>query len=169
MTDTISKHERNLSAIIHASTFSKFFIPFGNFLLPLVLWTANKKEHEFVDYNGKQALNFQISILLYSIVLGILSVPFLLGFLPEIFDHGHFGLGNLNTFNNFNIDLDFDDIGFGAWIFPLGIAGLGTRRIVHYKCGVHDIGNYKDERGAIIYLPHHYKIHQIRKAYAVGD
>jgi len=124
MTDTISKHERNLSAIIHASTFSKFFIPFGNFLLPLVLWTANKKEHEFVDYNGKQALNFQISILLYSIILGILSVPFLLGFLPEIFDHGHFGLGNLNNFNNFNIDFDFDDIGFGAWIFPLGIAGL---------------------------------------------
>ncbi|MGB5499707.1 MAG: DUF4870 domain-containing protein, partial [Maribacter sp.] len=74
MTDTLSKHERNLSAIIHASTFSKFFIPFGNFIIPLVLWSANKKEYEFVDYNGKQALNFQISILLYSIILGIVSI-----------------------------------------------------------------------------------------------
>ena len=37
MTDTLSKHQRNLSALIHASTFSKFFIPFGNFIIPLVL------------------------------------------------------------------------------------------------------------------------------------
>ena len=124
MTDTISKHERNLSAIIHASTFSKFFIPFGNFIIPLVLWTANKKEYEFVDYNGKQALNFQISILLYSIILGIVSIPFFLGFIPELFDHGHLGLGNLNSYNNFNFSFDFDDMPFGSWIFPIGIAGL---------------------------------------------
>ena len=124
MTDTLSKHERNLSAIIHASTFSKFFIPFGNFIIPLVLWTANKKEYEFVDYNGKQALNFQISILLYSIILGIVSIPFFLGFIPEIFEHGHFGLSGLNRYNNFNIDFDFDDFPFGFWIFPIGIAGL---------------------------------------------
>lgn len=124
MTDTLSKHERNLSAIIHASTFSKFFIPFGHFIIPLVLWTANKKEYEFVDYNGKQALNFQISILLYSIILGIVSIPFFLGFIPALFDHGHLGLGNLNSYNNFNINFDFDDMPFGSWIFPLGIAGL---------------------------------------------
>ena len=80
MTKTLTKHERNLAAAIHASMFSKFFIPFGNFILPLVLWTANKNEHKFVDYNGKQALNFQISLLLYSIVLGIISIPFFIGF-----------------------------------------------------------------------------------------
>ena len=124
MEDTLAKHEKNLSAIIHASTFSRFFIPFGNFILPLVLWTANKKEYEFVDYNGKQALNFQISMLLYSIILGIVSIPFFLGFIPEIFEHGHFGLKNLNTYNNFNFDLDFSDLPFRSWIFPIGIAGL---------------------------------------------
>lgn len=124
MTETLSKHERNLSAIIHASTFSKFFIPFGNFIIPLVLWTANKKEYEFVDHNGKQALNFQISILLYSILLGAVSIPFFLGFIPDLFDHGNFGFGNLNSFNNFNIDFDFDDMPLGSWIFPIGIAGL---------------------------------------------
>jgi len=91
MTDTLTKHEKTLSAIIHASTFSKFFIPFGNFILPLVLWTANKKEHAFVDYNGKQALNFQISLLLYSIVLGIISIPFFIGFFPDVFDFDPFG------------------------------------------------------------------------------
>lgn len=124
MEHTLTKHERNLSALIHASTFSKFFIPFGNFILPLVLWTANKKEYDFVDHNGKQALNFQISILLYSIILGIISVPFFVGFLPDIFDFGHFGFDHLNNFNNLNIRIDSDDFRFGKWLIPVGIAGL---------------------------------------------
>ena len=124
MTETLTKHERNLSAIIHASTFSKYFIPFGNFIVPLVLWVANKKEYEFVDYNGKQALNFQISLLLYSILLGIISVPFFLGFIPEIFNAGHFSFEELKNFNGFNFDFDFSNFRFGKYLFPLGIAGL---------------------------------------------
>ncbi len=124
MTDTLSKHERNLSALIHASTFSKFFIPFGNFILPLVLWTANKKEYEFVDHNGKQALNFQISLLLYSIVLGIITVPFFIGFFPDIFDFDNFNFGHWNNFNNLNIHFDSDDFRFGSWLLPVGITGL---------------------------------------------
>lgn len=124
MESTLTKHERNLSALIHASTFSKFFFPFGNFVIPLVLWTANKKEYEFVDHNGKQALNFQISLLLYSIVLGIISVPFLVGFFPDILDFGFFGFDQLNNYNNLNIHFDSDNFNFGAWMLPLGIAGL---------------------------------------------
>src|SRR5690606_29759304 len=124
MTKTLTKHERNLSAVIHASTFSKYFIPFGNFILPLVLWIANKKDYGFVDYNGKQALNFQISLLLYSIILGIISVPFFLGFLPEIFHWGHFSFGDLENFNDFDFDLHFGNFKFGKYIIPLGIAGF---------------------------------------------
>jgi len=124
MESTITKHERNLSALIHASTFSKFFFPFGNFIIPLVLWTANKKEYEFVDHNGKQALNFQISLLLYSIVFGIISVPFLVGFFPDILDFGFFGFNQLNNFNNLDIHFDRGNFNFGAWMLPFGIAGL---------------------------------------------
>ncbi len=124
MTNTLSKHERNLSALIHASTFSKFFIPFGNFIIPLVLWTANKKEYEFVDYNGKQALNFQISMLLYSIALGIISIPFIIGFFPDLFDWNHFGLNGLSHYNNFNLHFDREDFHFGKWMLPIGFAGL---------------------------------------------
>ncbi len=124
MTETLSKHERNLSAIIHASTFSKFIFPFGNFIIPLVLWTANKKEYEFVDYNGKQALNFQISLLLYSIITGIVSIPFFIGFFPNIFDFDFFGLNSLSNYNNLNIHFDSDNFNFGSWLLPLGISGL---------------------------------------------
>ena len=121
MTESLTKHERNLASLIHASTFSKFFIPFGNFILPLVLWTANKKEYEFVDYNGKQALNFQISLLLYSIVLGIISVPFFIGFLPDIFGFDNFRFFNLNKYNTMNFHFDSDNF-FGPWITLLAFA-----------------------------------------------
>ncbi|TMU57014.1 DUF4870 domain-containing protein [Flagellimonas algicola] len=124
MATTLTKHERNLSAIIHASTFSKYFIPFGNFILPLILWTANKKEYAFVDYNGKQALNFQISMLLYSIVAGLVSIPFFIGFLPDLFDWNFLGFHRLSDLNNLNIHFDSDDFRFGRFFWPVGITGL---------------------------------------------
>ncbi len=124
MTDTLSKHEKNLSALTHAATFSKFFIPFGNFIVPLILWTANKNDYKFVDYNGKQVLNFQISLLLYSIVLGIITIPFIVAFLPNLFEFGNFSFGNLNKYNSFNFNFDKNDFKFGSWLIPVGIAGL---------------------------------------------
>lgn len=120
MTESLTKHERNLSAIIHASTFSRYIIPFGQFILPLVLWTANKKDYEFVDYNGKQAINFQISMFLYSIIIGAISIPFFIHALPNIFEHGIFNWHDLKHFN-FNFDADHFRFPF---IWPLGISGI---------------------------------------------
>jgi len=124
MAATLTKHERNLSAIIHASTFSKYFIPFGNFILPLILWTANKKEHEFVDYNGKQALNFQMSMLLYSIVAGLISIPFFIGLMPDLFDWDFLGIHRLNDLNNLNIHISSDEFRLGRLFWPASIAGI---------------------------------------------
>lgn len=124
MAATLTKHERNLSAIIHASTFSKYFIPFGNFIVPLILWMSNKKQYDFVDYNGKQTLNFQISMLLYSIVAGLITIPFFIGSLPHIFDWDVFGFHRLSDLNNLNIHIDSDDFRFGRLFWPVGIAGV---------------------------------------------
>jgi len=124
MTESLTKHERNLSALIHASTFSRFMIPFGNFLIPLVLWLANRKENAFVDYNGKQVLNFQISLLLYSIVLGMISVPFFLGVMPNIFEGGILNLRDFNEFNNISFHWNSDWLSLGRLLWPIGITGM---------------------------------------------
>ena len=47
-------------------------MPFGNILGPLIVWLVKKDEYAFVDDQGKEALNFQISITIYSLVSGIL-------------------------------------------------------------------------------------------------
>lgn len=120
MTESISKHHRNLSAILHASTFSRYFIPFGQFLAPLLLWSINKKDSDFVDYNGKQALNFQISMLLYSIVLGAICVPFFIGMFPEFLDN--FSFWDWGWHGDINWHWDSRQWWRNAW--PLGAAGF---------------------------------------------
>ncbi len=72
----LNNHQKNIATFIHLSTFSRFIIPFGNFIGPIVLWIVNKEKSEFVDSHGKQAINFQISILLYTILIGTITIPF---------------------------------------------------------------------------------------------
>ena len=72
----LDNHQKNIATFIHLSTFSRFVIPMGNFIGPIVLWIANKDKSEFVDQHGKQAINFQISILLYALIIGTITVPF---------------------------------------------------------------------------------------------
>ncbi len=97
----LTNHQKNIATFIHLSTFSRFIIPFGNFIGPIILWTTNKDKSEFIDNHGKQAINFQISVLLYAIILGTLSVPF---FIFKIFNGIDFI--DFHGYNNFHINLD---------------------------------------------------------------
>ena len=64
--------ERMWGMLCHLSTFAGYLVPFGNILGPLVVWLVKKDEYAFVDDQGKEALNFQISITIYSLVAGVL-------------------------------------------------------------------------------------------------
>lgn len=70
-----TSNERSIASLIHLSTLSQYLIPFGNYILPLIIWSANKEKSDFVNHQGKQALNFQLSILLYSLVFIIIAIP----------------------------------------------------------------------------------------------
>ncbi|WP_062060894.1 DUF4870 domain-containing protein [Aquimarina longa] len=72
------KNHNNISTFIHLGAFSKYFIPFGNYIIPLLLWTTNKEKSNFINEHGKEAINFQLSILLYTIILALFSFPFLI-------------------------------------------------------------------------------------------
>ncbi|AUP80725.1 DUF4870 domain-containing protein [Flavivirga eckloniae] len=117
----LDNHQKNIATFIHLSTFSRFIIPFGNFIGPIVLWIANKEKSEFVDAHGKQAINFQISILLYAIIIGTLTVPF---FIFKIFDGIDFI--DLHGFDNFHIN-----IGEPSPLFYIG-GGLGFLAVIGF-------------------------------------
>lgn len=47
-------------------------VPLGNVLGPMVVWLIKRNEFPFVDDQGKEALNFQLSMTLYWVLAGIL-------------------------------------------------------------------------------------------------
>ena len=79
------KDARNWAMFCHLSALSGYFIPLGNLLGPLIIWAIKKDEFAFVDQQGKEAINFQLSMTiayLVSCVLIILVIGiFLLGIL----------------------------------------------------------------------------------------
>ena len=75
--------------LCHLTTFSGFIIPMGNVIAPLIVWMIKKDEYPLVNDQGKESLNFQISILIYLLVAIILiivliGIPLLIAIL--IFD-----------------------------------------------------------------------------------
>ena len=49
-------------------------LPFGNILCPLVIWLIKRNEIPFVDEQGKESLNFQISMTIYALVAALLML-----------------------------------------------------------------------------------------------
>lgn len=72
-----SKDERMWGMLCHLTVFSGFIIPFGNILAPLVIWLIKKDEMPFVDDQGKESINFQLTMLIAFIISAILTMVFI--------------------------------------------------------------------------------------------
>jgi uncharacterized protein len=68
----LTSDERNWGMAAHLSSLSGFVIPLGNIIGPLVVWLIKREQYPYVDAQGKEAVNFNISILIYGIVSAIL-------------------------------------------------------------------------------------------------
>jgi len=71
---------RTWNVVCHASALIGFFVPWaGHILGPLIVWLAKRGDSPEIDANGKESLNFQISMLIYNLIAGILCL-ILIGF-----------------------------------------------------------------------------------------
>ncbi|MBD3426908.1 MAG: DUF4870 domain-containing protein [Candidatus Omnitrophica bacterium] len=71
--------ENMLAMWCHLGALAGFIFPFGNIIVPLLIWLLKKDEYPLVEDQGKESLNFQISIFLYSII-GMMLVFLVVGF-----------------------------------------------------------------------------------------
>ncbi len=55
------------------------FLGIPGFLGPLVIWLLKREEHPFIDNCGKEAVNFQLSVLIY-LIAAFLMVFIVIGF-----------------------------------------------------------------------------------------
>jgi uncharacterized Tic20 family protein len=76
-----SKQETQWAMFTHLAAFAGVIIPYaGNVIGPLVMWLIKKDEMPFADDQGKEAINFQISMVIYGLVALVLCFVFI-GFL----------------------------------------------------------------------------------------
>ncbi len=68
MTDQgqLTPEEKTFGMVCHLSALALFVLPsFGNIFGPLIIWLIKKDQSAWIDRQGKEALNFQISIVIY--------------------------------------------------------------------------------------------------------
>jgi len=54
---------------------------FTGFLGPLILWLVKRDQSPFVDHHGREALNFQLTVLVASVCLGAMTFVLMFAFL----------------------------------------------------------------------------------------
>ena len=75
--------ERNWALFSHLGVIGGMFVPFGNILMPLLIWQLNKDKSEYVTDHAIEALNFQLTMLIITIgcaflCLIIIGIPLLI-------------------------------------------------------------------------------------------
>jgi len=79
-TSTSSPSVRTWNVLCHATALAGFFVPWaGHILGPLIVWLVKRNDSPEIDQHGKESLNFQISMLIYNVIAGVLCLV-LIGF-----------------------------------------------------------------------------------------
>jgi len=87
-TSTSSSYDVRLwNVLCHATALLGFFVPWaGHILGPLIIWLAKRGDSAEIDAHGKESLNFQISMLIYNLIAGVLCLV-LIGFVVLLILH----------------------------------------------------------------------------------
>ena len=74
-TPITSSDVRTWCVLAHATALAGFFVPWaGHIVGPLVVWLAKRADSPEIDAHGKESINFQLSMLIYNVIAGILCL-----------------------------------------------------------------------------------------------
>lgn len=76
-----NRQARQTAMICHLSAYLGFVVPFASLAAPLIVWLSKRREDPFIDEHGREAVNFQLSLLVY---FGILLAVALTGMFASI-------------------------------------------------------------------------------------
>lgn len=65
---------RKWALLAHLSGFLGGLIPMGNLIGPLLIWQLKKDAHPFIDDQGKEAMNFQITVTIAALICAALML-----------------------------------------------------------------------------------------------
>jgi len=66
---------RTWCILAHATALVGFLVPVaGHIVGPLIVWLAKRQDSPEIDAHGKESMNFQISMLIWNVIAGILCL-----------------------------------------------------------------------------------------------
>lgn len=74
-----SHNSRQWAMVCHLAGFLGWVFPLGNIIGTLALWLIKKKEYSFVNIEGKESLNCQLSFTVYTLIFGLVGVLAVMG------------------------------------------------------------------------------------------
>jgi uncharacterized Tic20 family protein len=69
----MDKETRTWAMLLHLSLLAGYVIPLAGLVAPIIIWQIKKDELPGIDAHGKMALNFIISMFLYSLIAFVLT------------------------------------------------------------------------------------------------
>jgi uncharacterized Tic20 family protein len=88
-----SADERSYALFMHLALLAHVALSLIAIVIPIIMWQMKKDESPFLDDHGREAVNFQISLIIWSVGFTILAVPvgiltcgvgFVLAFVPYV-------------------------------------------------------------------------------------
>jgi uncharacterized Tic20 family protein len=70
--------DRTFAIVSHLVFLAGFVVPLGSVLGPMVIWLVKKDESPHVEAHAREALNFQLSMLIYSFILAFMLLTIVL-------------------------------------------------------------------------------------------
>ena len=69
----VTDDQRSLALITHLTLLGHIVVPVAAIVAPIVIWQVQRKASPFMDDHGREAVNFQISMMIYSVILPVIA------------------------------------------------------------------------------------------------
>jgi uncharacterized Tic20 family protein len=70
----VTQDQKTYALIMHLSLIATHFVPFALVFAPLIMWQIKKTESPYIDDQGREVVNFQLSLFLYSLAIIPLAI-----------------------------------------------------------------------------------------------
>jgi len=64
-----SSDERSYTVFMHLSLLAHLFLPYVAIIAPIIMWLTRREKSAYIDDHGREAVNFQITFVAYSLLL----------------------------------------------------------------------------------------------------
>ena len=132
-----NNNENTNAFLMHISSFAGYLFPLGSIITPLILWQTQKDKSNFLDENGKEAVNFNISFAIYIFILSASFFSFLFGSFFNFVDDIHIDFGN--NYSNYNL---FGFFGIASTVGLISIIKIALIIIASMKANDGEIYKY---------------------------